>query len=172
MCARAKQTPRGETPDSACAPELPPRFFEWRDDWTLDVGFMDEDHRLLASMLNRIARDFGAWPGTLPRDGDAPVMLAALEDLGRHVREHFGREEEVMRTLGYPDYPAHKGEHTMLLAEYGVLVREIRGAGQAALDVSELNALKAWLMGHVLDADRRLADFLKSPDNGVPEQAG
>ena len=36
-------------------------FLVWRDEWTLDVGFMDDDHRALAGMLNRIAGEYGMW---------------------------------------------------------------------------------------------------------------
>lgn len=144
----------------------PSRFFEWRDDWTLDVGFMDEDHRMLAGMLSRIAREFGDWSGTVPRETDASALLTALDDLGCHVREHFGREEEVMRTLGYPEFPAHKSEHAILLAEYSMMVREIRESGSTRLDMSALDSLKTWLMGHVLEADKQLAEFLKDGENG------
>ena len=145
-----------------------PRFFEWRDCWTLEVGFMDDDHRLLADVLNRIARDFGDWSGPPGLPGvatgrSASDLLGALDDLGQHVRGHFQREEDVMRTLDYRDYPAHKSEHDILLAEYAVMVRGIRASGRETLDISTLETLKDWLMGHVLEVDRQLAEFLKNP---------
>lgn len=148
-----------------------PRFFEWRDCWTLEVGFMDDDHRLLAELLNRIARDFGDWPDPSGIRGvgagrSASALLGVLDDLAEHVRGHFQREEDVMRTLDYPDYPAHKSEHDILLAEYAVMVREIRASGRELLDISTLETLKDWLMGHVLEVDRQLAEFLKN----APEQ--
>ncbi len=148
-----------------------PRFFEWRDCWTLEVGFMDDDHRFLAELLNRIARDFGDWPDPsgIPGVGkwrSTSDLLGVLDDLGQHVRGHFQREEDVMRTLDYPDYPAHKSEHDILLAEYAVVVRGIRASGRKALDISTLETIKDWLMGHVLEVDRQLAEFLKN----APEQ--
>jgi len=151
------------------SPESPvhsSRFFEWRDEWTLEVGFMDEDHRMLADRLSRIARKFGDWPETARVEIDAASLLAGLDDLGHHVREHFAREEDVMRTLRYPDFPAHKSEHAILLAEYSMMVREIRESGSTLLNLSALEALKTWLMGHVLEADRQLAEFLKNAENG------
>ncbi len=169
---RANAVPRDAEPDTAPAVvQTRPTFFEWRDCWTLEVGFMDEDHRLLARLLNRIARDFGDWsdPSGIPgvatgRSGSA--LLEALDDLAQHVRDHFQREEDVMRTLGYPDYPAHKSEHDILLAEYAVMVRGMRASGRELLDISTLETLKDWLMGHVLEVDRQLAEFLKhAPDS-------
>jgi hemerythrin-like metal-binding protein len=142
------------------------RFFEWRDEWTLEVGFMDEDHRMLAGALNRLARDFGvpagiAAPASYAPGRGSPCLVAALNRLGRHVREHFLREEDVMRTLDYPDFPSHKSEHDILMAEFSMMVREVKESGDGHLDLAFLEALKTWLMGHVLDVDRQLAEFLK-----------
>jgi hemerythrin len=133
---------------------------------------MDEDHRALAGILNRLARDFGVSPGTAARKVRAsrhgsPCLIAALNRLGKHTREHFLREEDVMRTLDYPGFPAHKSEHDMLLAEFSMMVREIRESGQGRLEMVHLEALKAWLMGHVLDVDRELAEFLKGAVEGA-----
>jgi len=170
----ATEPARHVGPGGKPAPDIAPVplacFFEWRDDWTLDVGFMDEDHRMLADMLNRIARDFGERSGTSPSRKASPgenaaAMFTALDELAAHAREHFHREEDVMRTLGYPDFAAHKSEHGMLLAEYSVMVREIRESGETHLDMTTLDALKQWLMGHVLDVDRQLAEFLKRTDD-------
>lgn len=47
-------------------PSYPRRtpYLEWRSTWTLEVGFMDEDHRAIAAMLNRLARDYGVSRST------------------------------------------------------------------------------------------------------------
>jgi hemerythrin len=146
----------------------PAPFFEWRDEWTLEVGFMDEDHRLLAGRLNGLARQFGcredreasaAGRATFRRT----ALREALDELGHATHDHFQREEEVMRTLAYPGFMAHKAEHDLLLAEYKVLVREIDDSARGCLDLETLESLKQWLMGHVLDMDRDLAAFLKHP---------
>jgi len=163
------------SPPAMSAPRRP--LLEWRDQWTLDVGFMDEDHRALAHRLNHIARE---WE--VPQDGLAPParhraealehLVEALEELAVHVREHFEREEEVMRTVDYPEMVAHKGEHDLLLAEFRVTIRAIRDAGVAGLDRQTLESMKDWLMGHVLEVDRRLAEFLKNPPEAqVPPSA-
>ena len=152
----------------ASLPEVPKPLLEWRDQWTLDVGFMDEDHRALAQQLNQIARDWGlSEDGLPPLAGGGPGalerLMAVLESLAVHIREHFEREEETMRTVDYPEMAAHKGEHDLLLAEFRITIRTIREAGVAGLDQLTLESMKDWLMGHVLEVDRRLAEFLKNP---------
>lgn len=167
--------------DAAALPKstllLPPvprtPYLEWREAWSLEVGFMDEDHRTLAAMLNRLARDYGTRAGLPPypvRRPNAPPLTEALAELAQHTRAHFQREEEVMRTDGYPALPDHKSEHDQLLAELSVLARELRQSGRQWLDVQLLDSLKDWFLGHVLELDRQLADFLKRP--GPPGDGG
>ena len=126
---------------------------------------MDEDHRHLLALFNRLTRDFGSAPvpGQPPPRLRAPRLSEALDELAHEARLHFQREEEVMRVDGYPDFDDHKADHDLLLAELSVLVRELNDAGVEHLDETVLETLKDWLLGHVLDFDRRLADFLKNP---------
>lgn len=170
---------RGVEAGGQTSPGLPPSYarrtpyLEWRSTWTLEVGFMDEDHRTLAAMLNRLARDYGISSG-LPGDpipyAGAPPLQDALEELARHTREHFQREEEVMRNDGFPELADHKSEHDQLLAELSMLARGIRQSGRQRLDAELLDSLKDWFLGHLLEQDRELADFLKRP--GQPGEGG
>ncbi|WP_296900094.1 hemerythrin family protein, partial [Thiohalocapsa sp.] len=75
------------------------------------------------------------------------------------------REEALMRTTHYPDTAEHAGEHALMLAEYTAMVRDIIARGDARLRISDLEALKQWFMGHVLDMDKRLGRYLR--ENGV-----
>jgi hemerythrin len=45
------------------------------------------------------------------------------------------------------------------------MVREIIARGDERLRISDLEALKQWFMGHVLDMDKRLGRYLR--ENGV-----
>ncbi len=128
---------------------------------------MDEDHRCLAAILNHIAPDLcscadGGWNWAI----DAR-LLSRLETLGAHTREHFRREEQAMRDSDYPAFAQHKAEHDLLLAEYTVMLRDICSAGLQSLELGTLEALKQWLIGHVLDDDKALADYLLSNADGA-----
>ena len=146
------------------ASNQPVHFLDWRDEWQLDVGFMDEDHHHLAVLLNRVARDYCAVVGSygIPQP-DAPPLAEALSELAEQTRAHFQREEDAMRVDAYPELAEHQSEHNQLLAELSLMIRELRDSGTERLDQAHLHALKDWLMGHVLEQDRAFADFLKSP---------
>jgi hemerythrin len=151
-------------------------FLAWRHDWDSGVAFMDDEHRELAALLSDIAEKF-AWAGIgADRRGSgldpaSTPLILALERLGRHAREHFLHEEEYMRALDYPQLEAHASEHALLLAEYTQLLRATRDCGAGRLDASTLDALKNWLLGHILDTDRRFADYCAARAHEVPARA-
>ena len=141
---------------------------EWREEWNRDLGFMDEDHRRLVALVNRLARDFCIRPvPSQPSQVHAPLS-EALEELAHEARLHFQREEQVMRSDGYPELEDHKADHDLLLAELSVLTRELHDAEAESLDEPVIGALKDWLLGHALDFDRQLAEFVKNPRQTEP----
>jgi hemerythrin len=131
----------------------------WQDAWTLHIDAMDADHRALVVLLGELARRFTPQPGEAADAGGHEALMAALEDLGEHTREHFHNEEEFMRSLDYPGLAAHRSEHALLLAEYVEMLRELRQQEVARLEEETITALRSWLVAHILGADRDLAEF-------------
>jgi hemerythrin len=175
----------GFTPSSIAAHSAP-CFMRWREQWALGIEPIDTDNRMLCALIERIARDFcgnhfgaGAFAAT-PDGTDRPCLpeigLAAdresvrgslmlrLHVLGEHVRAHFAREEALMRANDYPDIAAHQREHRLMLAEYVDLLRDVDHNVGDGLDLETLRSLKRWLLGHLLDTDRRLAEYLHGLD--------
>jgi hemerythrin len=137
------------------------KILTWRDEWTLRIDVLDDDHRGIVDMLLHVARRFGdeserqETPG---QDGDEGDLYAALDGLGSFTRQHFRREEEFMRTIDYPQLGNHSSEHALLMAEHTALVRELRKRGIKRLGPKELETLKHWVVAHILGADRGFTD--------------
>jgi len=145
----------------AVAPAPVARFFRWRDDWCLGISAMDRDHQRLAMLLDHLAAGFGDYGPESPRGQAAQQpLLDQLAVLADETREHFAREEALMRTADYPDLGEHRAEHEIMRAELIELTREIAARGDCRLELDTLRALKAWFLGHLLDTDRRLAQHL------------
>lgn len=139
----------------------------WRDDWTLSIGILDEDHRVIVDMLLEIARRFAEAAERQEDEGqesgkddgaDSGDLHTALDNLGSYTRAHFRREEEFMRTIDYPHMADHRSEHVMLMAEHTALMRELRERGVGRLGPTELEILKHWVVAHVIGGDRGFAD--------------
>src|SRR5512134_1571643 len=95
------------TADAAVTDELACADEEWR---AAALALLAQDHRILATRWAAIAVaiEAGAEPGSV-RECIVGLIEAA--------REHFVNEEWAMRTVGWPDYLAHKAEHARLLRD-------------------------------------------------------
>jgi hemerythrin len=173
--AVAKTRCKAPIPSTPRAP-----FFRWREQWCVGIEPLDRDRRALAAILNHLALRFGERRDSTPPQSDRgdstwscvharPLETSSLRywlnALHARAREHFGREESLMRAAHYPTLPEHAGEHALMLAEYTAMVREIVARGDERLRLADLEALKQWFMGHVLHMDMRLGRYLKA--NGI-----
>jgi hemerythrin len=173
----------GASVSSASSTHSASCFLRWRDEWAVGVDPIDTDYRMLCALLDRIAQEFCAnhfGAAALAGDsasGDQPCLpevgvpadkggakaslMLHLWVLEEHVRAHFAREEALMRASDYPDLAAHQREHRLMLAEYVDLLREISTDDGETLNLETLRSLKGWLLGHLLDTDRKLGDYLR-----------
>lgn len=115
---------------------------------TLDLGIpsVDQQHRALADLLNRLT----------DCTQDASAALVLLDELYAHTRDHFLHEEVLMEEIGYAEHHSHHTEHVLLLAELKHFIAQIRD-GKIQLEPHSLSALKGWLVSHIKDSDRTFA---------------
>ncbi|MBK1645586.1 hypothetical protein CKO25_13215 [Thiocapsa imhoffii] len=130
--------------------------FAWHDDWALQIPVIDHEHRelveILAAILDRFVDEDDVPEG--------PTHLhQALIELGEAAREHFSREEALMRAIDYEDVTEHQTEHALLMAEYTDLIRQWQIAGKQRLTVTDQQLIHDWILDHILGADR---DFAKA----------
>lgn len=120
-------------------------------DWTkeLDVGvaFMDHDHEEAAAAINAMAEAAG--------DGRIELM----ERFIAHCRDHFGREEAMMKAVGFFALGCHAGEHQRMLAELDHVLAKLKNGEQ--LDEYFTRELPGWLMNHRNTMDFVTADFAR-----------
>ncbi|MBC3831313.1 hemerythrin family protein [Undibacterium amnicola] len=127
-------------------------YFEWNDSLSVHDVLIDEDHKILIGMVNELhdAADLGK---------DYITLSSILERLAAYTREHFQREEDLMQSIAYPRYKAHKEQHRKLLERVTDLQQELNRAREmVALETAEL--LRFWLSSHILLSDKHLADTL------------
>ena len=142
------------------------KILTWRDEWTLRIDTLDDDHRAIVDLLLEIARRFGDEPersegseeSTRTDNQNDDDLYAALDRFSAFARRHFQREEEFIRTIEYPGLPDHRSEHALLLAELTEMIRELRERGVVRLGPQDLDALKQWVVAHILGTDRKFAD--------------
>jgi hemerythrin len=158
-------------------------FIEWTDNLILGLQEVDDQHLGIITILNRLAKvaqlKMGAAyysassPSTInapwcPLDSDQGDAIGTdtyihqlLDELICQTHGHFQCEEALMEAHHYPDLAEHKREHTMLIAELKLFVRDIK-KGVESLNQKTLGELKRWLIVHIRRSDKAFSDYVHS----------
>lgn len=127
-------------------------LLEWRDSYSVGVPELDEDHKRLIDIINRVE--------TAEREG-VPVRWV-LTDLADYAHYHFQQEEDGLRKAGYPHLAKHARDHEAFVAWLEELARTYAMAPRddvsPTVDVKDY--LKTWMIGHILGEDMEYKDFL------------
>lgn len=119
-----------------------------------DLAAMDRDH---ASQLNLLNDLKAAVRGGAPDK----LVYALLNELMEHTNLHFLSEQLTMKLHAYEAYESHLLEHERLLAEVQNLKQSL-ATGTTADKHSLIEALRAWLIIHIQNADKALAEYLST----------
>lgn len=121
-------------------------FYQWNDSMSVGVPLIDNDHKALIHLINRLHESVAA--------GDAYDALDdLLNRLVDYIDIHFTREERVMDACGYPEAAGHREEHAGFV-DYIKGLRESFTAETAPNLAGDLAAyLKEWLNHHILIQD-------------------
>lgn len=129
-------------------------IFPWSNLFSIGVREIDEQHRILVGLLNRL--------GGAAQDYERPALIGEiLGGLVAYIGEHFSFEEHLMREHGYPGAEAHIAAHTRLAARVEKLVASHAQGTTPELDELVI-FLRQWLVSHILQTDKELAKALNA----------
>jgi hemerythrin-like metal-binding protein len=131
------------------------RKIEWTDDLRLDVEALDNDHRKLISLMN--AMSAACFTGV-----EDYILNKVMAELVDYTHSHFVREEASMEHHGYGGLAEHRQEHRKLIAQLDGILAQVKAAGQVGMGGELMDLLSEWVIRHILESDRRFADFLKA----------
>ena len=125
----------------------------WRDSLSLNVPAVDQDHKRLFELLNRVR--------FLDLAGDDPQAIAdALAELLLYAQTHFRREERLMALGKYPGIAAHARIHRQFTDRVTEIAARFR-ANPSIFRVRDIYQLLAdWLVDHVLGEDMLLKPYI------------
>ncbi|NVN97776.1 MAG: hemerythrin family protein [Geobacteraceae bacterium] len=129
-------------------------YIEWSDSFSVKVKEIDDQHKKLIGMINKLHDAMLANRG---REVQAEIIFEMLE----YVSYHFTTEEKYMSSFAYPGYEAHKREHLEFAAEVADLKARI-DRGALILSIMPLSLLRDWLQNHILGTDMKYSDLFNS----------
>lgn len=124
-------------------------YFQWSDSLSVGNVFIDNDHKHLIGLINKLHDAMAARNGTA-------VVDKILFDLLVYTKGHFKREEDEMRRIQYPGYEAHVREHRQLIEQVNWL-QDMKEKDSTTVCIQVADFLQDWLRKHILGSDMALA---------------
>jgi hemerythrin len=135
-------------------------FMHWTPTMSVGLAELDEDHKQLFHLINRLADHVDS------DDVPAEAVRDTLFALMRYAELHFSREERVMTACDFPQFDDHAGQHKSFVDRIKSITAEFDGDAQGRLDVGEalLEYLKDWLTQHILIQDMAYKPFVEAKE--------
>ncbi len=149
----AEKASGGTGRKTALSPEDIPDLFEWSEELETGIEKVDSQHRNLMEMINRLHRAMRVGKGAEETGG-------ILDELADYSIYHFGFEEELFDTYGYPDAESHRELHRKAAERIKTFQEQFR-QGQASVAMDLMHFLTGWLKEHIMKTDMAFAPFLK-----------
>jgi diguanylate cyclase (GGDEF)-like protein/PAS domain S-box-containing protein/hemerythrin-like metal-binding protein len=115
------------------------------------IAEIDEQHQQLVRLVNQINH----W---VTHKYDQEEIYHLFEELIDYTIFHFSTEHRLMQAANYPEIEGHDSEHGTLIREMRLFAKKFPNGDESLA----LQTIKDWLMGHVLHADKPLADYLNA----------
>jgi hemerythrin-like metal-binding protein len=130
-----------------------PQLIAWNAAYALGIPSIDEQHRLLISMICHFQE-------AMLEGRTKEVVAPLLGAMNRYTEFHFNYEEQLLEQHGYAELKAHREQHANLIAALKDLEKKYN-AGRLRARAPLMQFLRTWLVDHIGDDDREFAEFLK-----------
>ena len=129
-------------------------IINWKNEFSVGVKEMDEQHKKLLDMINRLIEE----QHTLT---DPKTIADLLTEMTDYAQVHFQAEEFLMAEYGYEQISAQEKQHQAFI-DKTISFYSASDIGPNVLSVALLDYLGSWLVGHILQEDMKYKNFFKS----------
>ncbi|AKH20937.1 bacteriohemerythrin [Sedimenticola thiotaurini] len=126
-------------------------FIEWNEELSVGIEEIDEQHKVLVGLINRMHDAIHQRHGS-------DVVEGILAELAEYTRIHFAVEESLMRLLNFPGYEEHRDLHEELIDQMVDLQQKI-AEGKHSIGFELMHFLKVWLAKHIMEEDMQYSGF-------------
>jgi hemerythrin len=136
-------------------PDNRPILVEWQERYSVGIPKIDEQHKELLRLTNELY-------ASCLKDNDEEEKAhfkKTISALVNYVSEHFAAEERLLKRVDYPEYAAHRSEHTGFVKKVLEQVTEFN-EGKNFAPNSFVRYLKDWILGHIAVSDKRYSEYI------------
>ncbi len=128
-------------------------MFKWTIDMRIDNDLIDEDHKKLIEIANRVI--------ALNRPTeDAEELKQAIRELYDYVKYHFAREVVLMKDLGYELVNEHQEKHKAIIGDMNHYLTSSRYMGEMLSNFRQL--MNKWVINHIMEEDKKFHRFMET----------
>jgi hemerythrin len=125
-------------------------FFEWINDLSTGVNAMDDEHKKLIDIMNRLHTEAKANAGLA-------TLRATVDELAKYTKKHFADEEVYLEKIKFDKLDIHKRIHADLLEKFGAHIKEFESTGK--LTDAFFKFLQLWLSAHIRGIDKQYGPY-------------
>ncbi len=125
---------------------------EWKEEYNVDVSFIDEHHRHFLEILNRF-RDAG-------EEGLCKERMSQIFFSLVHYAEHY-LMREIIYFKEYPNFSTHQAAHNNFIDRIEKFQNDYR-IDQEGVCKEMYEYLYDWFRNHILKYDKEAVEYLKS----------
>jgi hemerythrin len=127
-------------------------LIKWTPQLSVDVPLIDDQHKQLIAIANGLIK-------AMHRGLNSRVINNVIRRLREYTVFHFSSEEKLMEEVCYPKRGEHANEHRRLKEQVKQYQQKIYYKENPNPD-AVTDFIKTWLLKHILESDRKLANFI------------
>jgi diguanylate cyclase (GGDEF)-like protein/hemerythrin-like metal-binding protein/PAS domain S-box-containing protein len=137
-------------------------IFPWNENFNTDVPKIDEQHRKLVDLINKLASHVAF-------QSDIPALHVIFDELADYAVYHFATEEAIWNEylLDDPMGTTHKAVHDSFMLAIIQLKGEENTTPVEGVIEQILSFLTRWLASHILENDRYMAKLFIAMQAGM-----
>lgn len=125
----------------------------WSSKYSVGVGVLDEQHKRLVMMINRLIDYQNAATGS-------EAISELISEMIKYAQEHFRYEEDLMAESEFPLLNQHKQSHRKFRKKISDLCIAVP-LGVSCVPQVMLDFLSKWLLNHILHEDMSYKSFFE-----------
>lgn len=135
-------------------------LIKWKESFALGIDKVDQQHKEIFDKTNELIK---LRKERADRDKQYEQVGKVLDFLIDYVKSHFESEEKIQQKYSYPNYEDHKKIHQNFIARIEELKAEYEADNHSMSTLLQLSkTLLDWLVSHIGQEDRKLANYLDS----------
>ena len=127
----------------------------WTDAYSVGVARIDEQHKKLIAMVNRLIED-------QKKLTDPELIAQLLTEMMDYAQEHFRTEEHLLAEYGYERKDQHEALHQGFIEQTMAFCGATTTIGPNILSTALLEYLKTWWVEHILNKDMEYMEFFNA----------